>query len=190
MLTDRQRKVIKCILNHPKGIYAATIAEQLKVSDRTVRNDIASINMVLMNSQCMIQSSKRTGYFIMQENIARIRECLSLMDAVDGKQIASTPMERKYYMLGQLFQYYEMSLAEVAEQLYVSEQTIYKDLTSFIQLLKSKYHFEALTLENGKIRIDRDEVELRTLFYRIAKEEIYISNKLMDLHLYQLTKEL
>ena len=84
MLTDRQRKVIKCILNHPKGIYAATIAEQLKVSDRTVRNDIASINMVLMNSQCMIQSSKRTGYFIMQENIARIRECLSLMDAVDG----------------------------------------------------------------------------------------------------------
>lgn len=189
MLTDRQRKVIKCILNHPKGIYAATIAEQLKVSDRTVRNDIASINMVLMNSQCMIQSSKRTGYFIMQENIARIRECLSLMDAVDGKQIASTPMERKYYMLGQLFQYYEMSLAEVAEQLYVSEQTIYKDLTSFIQLLKSKYHFEALTLENGKIRIDRDEVELRTLFYRIAKEEIYISNKLMDLHLYQLTKD-
>ena len=124
MLTDRQRKVITCILKHPKGIYAATIAEELRVSDRTVRNDIASINMVLINSQCMIQSSKRTGYFIMQENISRIRECLSLMDAVDGKQIASTPMERKYYMLGQLFEYYELSLAGIAEQLYVSEQTI------------------------------------------------------------------
>ncbi|MFR9256037.1 MAG: helix-turn-helix domain-containing protein [Merdibacter sp.] len=75
--------MITCILKHPKGIYAATIAEELRVSDRTVRNDIASINMVLINSQCMIQSSKRTGYFIMQENISRIRECLSLMDAVD-----------------------------------------------------------------------------------------------------------
>ena len=189
MLTDRQRKVITCILKHPKGIYAATIAEELRVSDRTVRNDIASINMVLINSQCMIQSSKRTGYFIMQENISRIRECLSLMDAVDGKQIASTPMERKYYMLGQLFEYYELSLAGIAEQLYVSEQTIYKDLTSLIQLLKSKYHFQALTLENGKIHIDSDEVELRTLFYRIAKEEIYTSNKLMDLHLFQLAKD-
>lgn len=189
MLTDRQRKVITYILNHPKGIYAATIAEKLKVSDRTVRNDIASINMMLMNSHCMIQSSKRTGYFIMQENIARIRECLSLMDAVDGKQIASTPMERKYYMLGQLFQSYQMSLADLAEELFVSEQTIYKDLTSFIQLLKSKYHFHTLTLENGKIHIESDEAELRTLFYRIAKEEIYVSNKLMDLHLYQLTKD-
>ncbi|WP_075877446.1 BglG family transcription antiterminator [Merdibacter massiliensis] len=189
MLTDRQRKVITCILKHPKGIYAATIAEELKVSDRTVRNDIASINMILLNSHCMIQSSKRTGYFIMQENISRIRECLSLMDAVDGKQIASTPMERKYFMLGQLFENYEMSLSQVADLLYVSEQTIYKDLTSLIQLLKNKYHFQALNLENGKICIDRDEVELRTLFYRIAKEEIYSSNKLMDLHLFQLTKD-
>ena len=189
MLTDRLRKVITCILKHPKGIYAATIAEELRVSDRTVRNDIASINMVLINSQCMIQSSKRTGYFIMQENISRIRECLSLMDAVDGKQIASTPMERKYYMLGQLFEYYELSLAGIAEQLYVSEQTIYKDLTSLIQLLKGKYHFQALTLENGKIHIDSDEVELRTLFYRISKEEIYTSNKLIDLHLFQLAKD-
>lgn len=189
MLTDRQRKVITCILKHPKGIYAAAIAEELKVSDRTVRNDIAGINMVLMNSHCMIQSSKRTGYFIMQENVDRIRECLSLMDAVEGKQIASTPMERKYYMLGQLISCDTMSLANIAERLYVSEQTIYKDLTSLIQLLKNKYHFQALTLENGWICIDQDEVALRTLFYRIVKEEIYASNKLMDLHLFQLTKD-
>lgn len=93
MLSERQKKVLSIILDNPKGIKGAVLAEKLHVTTRTVRNDIASINMTLMNSHCMIQSSKRAGYFVMKNNVSQIRECLSLMSAIDNMQIASTPVE-------------------------------------------------------------------------------------------------
>lgn len=189
MLSDRQKKVIKMILNHSRGIYANEIAEKMQVSTRTIRNDIAAINLVLKNAQCQIQSSKRSGYFIMQENISRIKECVKVMDSFNRSQVAASSKQRKYFMLGKLIHQPQISLGDMADMLYVSEQTIYKDLNSLIHYLEQKYHFCSLTLENGKLQLKSDEVEIRTLFYRLAKEEIYRSNQLVDIHLYQMVKE-
>lgn len=189
MLSERQKKVLSIILDNPKGIKGAVLAEKLHVTTRTVRNDIASINMTLMNSHCMIQSSKRAGYFVMKNNVSQIRECLSLMSAIDNMQIASTPVERRFYLLGQLSQRKKLSINKLAEELYVSEQTAYKDLISLIHFLKESYNFEGISLNNGTICLTCEEIELRTLFYRIIKDDIYLSNKLVNLHLYQLVKD-
>lgn len=83
-----------------------------------------------------------------------------------------------------------IDLYSAAQGLYVSEQTIYKDIASFQKELERKYHFTCLCLENGSLVLHVDEEELRALFYRIVKEEIYLSNKLMDIHLYQLVKDI
>ena len=99
MLSDRQKNVIKMILNHSRGIYANEIAEKMQVSTRTIRNDIAAINLVLKNAQCQIQSSKRSGYFIMQENISRIKECVKAIDSFNRSQVAASSKQRKYFML-------------------------------------------------------------------------------------------
>lgn len=190
MLSERQKKIITFILKYPQGINASSISNEVGVSPRTIRNDIASINMYLMNNHCMINSSKRVGYFIVDDNVERVKDCLILMNAIDDKQIASSPMERKYYVLGQLMQNNHMDLYTAAQELYVSEQTIYKDIASFQKELKRKYHFTCLHLENGSLVLHVEEEELRALFYRIVKEEIYLSNKLMDINLYQLVKDI
>ena len=189
MLTDRQKKVVKIIVEHDRGIYANEIAKTLKVSTRTIRNDIAGINLALKNSQCSIQSSKRTGYFIMQENINRIKEVLKTMDALNPKQVATSSKQRKYFILGKLMNCHAKDLGEMADELYVSEQTVYKDLTGMIHYLDEKYHFDALSLENGKMILQPKEIEIRTLVYRLIKEEIYLTNRLVDIHLYQMIRE-
>lgn len=189
MLTDRQKKVVKIIVEHDRGIYANEIAKSLKVSTRTIRNDIAGINLVLKNSQCSIQSSKRTGYFIMQENINRIKDVLKTMDALNPKQIATSSKQRKYYILGKLMNCHAKDLGEMADELYVSEQTVYKDLTGMIHHLDEKYHFYALSLENGQMILQPKEIEIRTLVYRLIKEEIYLTNRLVDIHLYQMIRD-
>ena len=189
MLTDRQKKVVKIIVEHDRGIYANEIAKTLKVSTRTIRNDIAGINLALKNSQCSIQSSKRTGYFIMQENINRIKEVLKTMDALNPKQVATSSKQRKYFILGKLMNCHAKDLGDMADELYVSEQTVYKDLTGMIHYLNEKYHFDALSLENGKMILQPKEIEIRTLVYRLIKEEIYLTNRLVDIHLYQMIRE-
>ncbi|MGX8851305.1 BglG family transcription antiterminator [Amedibacillus sp. YH-ame10] len=189
MLSERQKKIVEMILKHPKGVNATNISKELSVSSRTIRNDIASINVCLMNNHCMINSSKRVGYFIVEDSVEKVKECITLMEAIDHKQIASTPMERKYYILGQLFHRESVSLYDIASELFVSEQTIYKDITSFQKSLKKLFHYDGLLLENGELCLKSDEVALRTLLYRIVKEEIYLSNKLVDIHLYQLVKD-
>ena len=189
MLSERQKRIVEIILKHPQGVNASTISKDVNVSSRTIRNDIASINVCLMNNHCMINASKRVGYFIVQENIDKIKDCLSLMEAIDHKQIASSPMERKYYMLGQVLYHGSADLYDIAQELYVSEQTVYKDIVSFQKSLQQQFHFDGLVFENGELSLKENEVELRTLFYRIVKEEIYLSNKLVDIHLYQLVKD-
>lgn len=190
MLSERQKKIVDLILKHPQGVNATVISQEVRVSPRTIRNDIASINMCLMNNHCMINSSKRVGYFIVSDSVDKVKDCLSIIDAIDHKQIPSSPMERKYYMLGQLLYEGTITLYDIASVLYVSEQTIYKDIVSFQKVLKEKFHFEQLQLDNGTIRLCGNEEELRILFYRIIKEEIYLSNKLVDIHLYQLARDL
>ncbi len=188
MITERQKRVIKLILSIDNGIYAKKLAEKLKVSTRTIRNDILAINMELTYCECSIQSSKQKGYFIKEQDKNIIWDYLKETDVSDGLQIASTPMQRKYYMLGLLMKKNKRSLGELSDILYVSEQTIYKDMISFIIFLKQKYRFHALKLENGYLSLSTDEITLRTLFYRIAKEEIYMSNNIMNVHLFQVIK--
>lgn len=189
MLSKRQINIIKCIIKNPQGIYASTMCEELNVSTRTIRNDIASINAYLMNNHCMINSSKKTGYFIVSESIDRIKECLHLLEAINHKQIASSPKERRYYLLGRLLFDENVNLCELADELYVTETTIYKDANSLIRILSEKYYFEGVKLFNNTLMLKASEEAIRSLVYRIVKEEVTISNKLMNMHLYQLIKE-
>lgn len=189
MLSRRQKKIIECILKQPEGINGSKISEIVKVSSRTIRNDIVNINMFLMNNHCMINSSKKAGYFIVSENLERIKECLTVMEAINAKSVAATPQERKYYLLGKLMNEGECALFEIADQLYVSEQTIYKDIIGFVKTLELKFGFSTIKMDNSMIQLIASEREIRSLFYRIVKEEISLSNKFIDLHLYQLVKD-
>lgn len=189
MLSKRQVDIIKLILKHPDGIYSAKLCEELNVSSRTIRNDIVSINSYLTNNQCMIHSSKKIGYFIVSESYDRVKECLNVIEAIDHKKIASSSTERKYYILGRLLFEETINISDLSDELYVAEATIYKDVHSFIHEMAEKYFFHVLFLENGVLKINTDEAKLRSLIYRLIKDEIGNDNKLMNLYLYQLFKD-
>lgn len=190
MLIERQIHMIRHILKHPEGITGQTLSRELKVSSKTIRNDIVQANAWLAGRECRISASKKTGYFISQKDIVPVRHCISQLDQNRNEKTAGSPTERKYYILGKVMGRTRISIAELSERLYVSEQTIYKDLVSLQQFLKKNYNFDGICMESGQAELCEPEAGTREMVFRMIETQVSSTNKLMDLNFYQFVKDI
>ena len=188
-MNNRQIEIVYIILEHPKGITGSKISKEIEVTTRTIRNDVSSINSVLKKIGCSIHSDKQRGYFILEDDFYAVRNFIKQYHYENNKKIANNPTERRYYILGQLVLKESILIYTLAEELYVSEQTIYKDIKKLMQTLKEKYYFNHISFSNGMVALQAPEMELRILFYRVIKDEIYLKNSFINSNLYQLTQE-
>lgn len=189
MMTVRQTSILKRIIKHPEGITGQKLSEELKVSSKTIRNDLVQLNNWLCAFHTRISASRTFGYYIKAEDMSGIRECLRAAETAGKDKHAESPMERKYYILGKVLGRTKISFYELAERLYVSEQTIYKDVIYLQQSLQMNYNFEGIRIENGQAELWASESEIRNLVFRIIQTQVSSANKLMDINLYQLVKD-
>ena len=73
-LTLRQRKLLHILQNHENLITGAELASQLNATSRTIRSDVAAINLELNPFDAKIDSIRSKGYFFTAENPDKIRE--------------------------------------------------------------------------------------------------------------------
>lgn len=190
MLIERQVHMIQYILKHPEGITGQKLAGELKVSGKTIRNDMVQANACLAEYGCRISASKKTGYYILPDHIAGVKHCISQLDANRSEKPAGSPTERKYYILGKLMGRTRISIGELSERLFVSEQTIYKDLVSLQRYLSQNYNFNGIRLESGGAELCEPETCIRELVFRMIQTQVSSTNKLMDLNFYQFVKDI
>lgn len=190
MLTVRQVNMIRLIMEHREGITGQKLSEKLKVSSKTIRNDLVQMNDWFSHYHCRISASKKIGYYITDSDLHKVKECLDLLEAANNQKQAQSPMERKYYIMGKVLGRTGISLYELAERLYVSEQTIYRDVMALQMFLKKSYHFNGLKVENNRLELCAEESCIRSTVYRIIQTQVSSSNTLMDLDFYQFVKEI
>lgn len=171
MFTGRQLKIIELIFNNTQGIHGSKIAELLSVSSRTIRHEIGEINDRWQN-ECCIKSSKKSGYYFQAENIQFVRDFLFKYRNLENEDTDSE--KRRYAILGLLLFDEDMELDEIGERLYVSSQTVYKDILKLQQQLKKKYGIELLNISGSYVRIIEDEHKIRELMFKIIKDEVLI----------------
>ncbi|MDV9750048.1 HTH domain-containing protein [Clostridioides difficile] len=82
-------------------ITCKTLSNHLKVSERTIRNDITSINETLEKNGAIIKIKKGEGYYIDILNLALYQHYLALIsdDIMDSSEIPDSPIERNQYIL-------------------------------------------------------------------------------------------
>ena len=185
MLSIRHKTIVKSILGHPGGITGKQLSELLRVSDKTIRNDIAEVNQWLREQGLCICASHKQGYFIEEKQKSQIIGLLKEQDFPKSREV-QTPWERRFAILDRALGRPGIRIEKLAENLYVSEQTLYKDIVHLQQKLKIVCEFSGLRVQNHRLYIQGPEEEIRRLVFRLICAIVLHSGQLMDNSLHQL----
>lgn len=168
MLTARQLKIIQTIINNP-GIHGKELEEQLRVSSRTIRNEITFMNDV---TNCtLISSSSKKGYMINEEHLDKVQMLLK-----QDNENVELAINRIYKIIGNVIFYEDCSLYELAEFLGLSESVIRKEIYKASDYLRKNYNVELFKIEKETCVLLLDEVEIRELLFKIIKDTVLENN--------------
>lgn len=188
MLSIRQRTIIQYILGHPEGISGNQLSEALRVSPKTIRNDIAAMNRMFLEQGFSISAARKNGYFIKEESRDELMLTLDMKSFPWDIKEAETPQERRMAVLDCVLGCPGVSIDAIAESVCVSEPTVYKDFVQLRQELEKYYGFSGLCVKNHCACIEASESEIRHLIFRMITSFVMKSGQLMDSNLYQLMR--
>lgn len=174
MYTKRQMKILQLILKNTQGITGTKIAEDLQVSVRTIRNDIVAINDSLKKENLTISSSKKIGYFIKSDAIEPLKQLIYSNE--EREYICAAEENRHLKILSKVIFKGKQHCADLAEMLFVSEQTIYKEINELKKVLKTQYNCSLIKFSSDFVWIDVSEEEIRQLLFKILKNFVLIDH--------------
>lgn len=165
MLTARQLKIIKLIMNNP-GIHGKEISEQLQVSSRTIRNEITFMNNV---TDCaLIRSSSNKGYSINEDHLDIIENLMK--QDVENIDLAKF---RILKIIGKVLFFEDCSIYDLSELLGLSESVIRKEVRKVSIYLRKNYNTELFEIKKDECIVLLNEVEIRELLFKIIKDAAY-----------------
>lgn len=169
MILQRELDIISILMNQYSGIKGRQIADILGVSDRTIRKDISHINEVLNEFGAEIKSNKKDGYYI-DLNQRKIFNSYI-------KQHENIGIENRIYAyLGDILFNQEISIFDLSEKYYYSEETIISDLQKLEQICMIDYSIQLFHIKQNTIYCHQSEINIRKFFFKLAKEEILKAN--------------
>lgn len=162
MLNKRQNSIINLLFENSEWITGKELSKILNVSDRTIRQDISTINQYY---ECdLILSHLRKGYHL-------DRELISKLDIQIETTVPQTPHERSVYILQQLLIKEDgLNLTILQSQIFVSEYSIDNDIKRIRKQLKD---YPNLHLDRSKnyLYLKGDESEKRKLYKKLLANE-------------------
>lgn len=169
-LSKRQMKLLQCF--HGDEIWtAAQLSEMLRISQRTIRSEIKSIHV---QYDGLLLSIKSKGY---QLNMAH-ELTLSIHDSIQDK-----PVKTRYInILKEILSHKETDYYELAQQLFISESTLDKQIASMNQIIERRNPDIRIERKNNKLIINGDEEKHRQIYTYLLNHEIDQYN--FDLHNY------
>ena len=160
-MNSRQYKIIEKLNEKGQWITGKELALMLNVSDRTIRNDIETINKEYPG---LIFSNVRSGYcvkkdILMQANIIRKND------------IPQTAQDRcKYIIVELLFKKNRINILNLQDEIFVSEFTLKHDLKALDKMV-SKYNSLKLVKNGNYISLDGKEEDKRLLYRQMLASE-------------------
>lgn len=165
-MNKRLAEIILILLKYEDFITIDQIAETLNVSNRTIRNDLKSLDSLLPSMGLSL--TKKTGMGIILEGSSSDK--LKVYDTFKHsktEQEIHSPIDRHHYILLKLctLQYYRVF--EFVDELFVSRATIHKDLIVIEEyLLKFKLNLERSNTLG--ISITGKERDIRSMMFDIC----------------------
>lgn len=162
-MKDNCRRLIKIMLSNEEWINAVSLANAMGVSERSIKNYISEINSLEKNLIC----SSRKGY-----RIDSIRGKAFIQDK--GRNIPQSSHERVNYIITRILsndadQGSMTDLYDIADEIYVSFETIKKDM---YKVRKKFFEFDLyLTTTNSVVMVEGNELDKRKALSNVLYEE-------------------
>ncbi|MDP9750859.1 BglG family transcription antiterminator [Thermoanaerobacter pentosaceus] len=157
---DRILEIINMLLNSEKPLTVDYIANRLKVSNKTIRNDLKKVEEYVQQKGVKIIKKPRVGILLEGPRNKRLELADEIKKSLDFEEPFS-PETRKNYILKRLFMSKgSVTIKELAEELYVSRVTIHKDLRNVEKWL-NKFNLKLLKKPNYGIEVVGDEENWR-----------------------------
>lgn len=165
-LSLRQRKLLHMMQNLSAYTTGAELARQLKVSPRTIRSDVVTINQALAPYHAQILSERSKGYLFSAED----PEAIQKMNQIDTAFF--TKEDRVRYLAFQLcLSDIPINLFDLEDEMYVSHTTLEHDLHT----LKREYSLSSpyinLTRNGDYLEYEKNEKKRRAILNRLFYED-------------------
>lgn len=143
-------------------ISSERLASRFGVTDRTIRNDIQEVNLVLSENGAVIKLKRKFGYYIEITDDDLFEKFLEdLENNMKSDMELETSKDRIRYILRLLLEADDyISLNEIMENVYISKNT----LNNYIKTIKKvveKYHLEYISKPNAGIKLIGSEDDKR-----------------------------
>lgn len=163
LLNERQEKILIMLKNNNSWITGKEMSQLLNVSDRTIRSDIAYINIYYDN--ILIESDIRKGYHLSKETP------LSLSAHIENI-IPQTSSQRCFYIVHELlFKKNELNLVYLMDKLFISDSSLGNDLKEIKKILET---YPTLKLKRYKnyISLEGNEKNKRELYIDLLGKKL------------------
>jgi len=165
-MNKRTLSIVQDINRMRDELTITSLADTYDVTTRTVRNDITAINKILDKHDLGLLSYGRGGVVIKGEDFSEI---LQYLDSGDFYQYKLSKSERKMVAAALLINSTGyLTLATIADTLYVSRSTIINDLDGIKAYIKEG-NLEVLSHPNKGLLVSGTERDKRAFLMRISQ---------------------
>lgn len=164
-LSARLRALLKKLLYAHSPLRIKELAEEFRVSERTVKYDLETIRMWLHEQRMVMQSKPNKGIWIECDDAARIR-VLEKLEETDENGFSKQPERVNRLLLDLLLLDSPVPIGELAKQNDVTRNTIVSDLYVVEQFLKER----GMQLERGRfgVKLAASEKKRRLALERLV----------------------
>lgn len=139
------------------------LSEFLNVSDRTIRSDIACIN--LYYDGLLIESNNRDGYHINAQVLSSLNINLE-------NKIPQTSFQRCFYIIHELlFKNNELNIVNLMDEIFISKTAMENDLNAIKKHLKS-YPSLKIIRQKNYLSLEGNEESKRQLYVNLLLKKI------------------
>lgn len=178
-LLQRHKLIVEFLLNRKGWTKASEISRELNVSDRTIRDNIKLINEIVSEHNLNIESSRGKGYRIRKKDVKPFSKLIS----IEQEKVPILPEERMKFIIERLLVQKEgVDVFYLADEMFVSEQTIEIDIKRIKNMLKDKHLELTISKKNNRYFIEGKEIYRRYLLCSVVMDETFES--LLDLYNY------
>lgn len=146
-------------------ITIGNLAEEYKVSQRTIRNDLNAISDILQENNLDILHLKSGGVICKGDNFEQILSLLSDKDFYTYKLSKEERVKVSVSLLVNSSGY--ITLSEIADNLFVSRATVINDLDSIKKYVRTG-NLQILSHPNKGLRVDGLESDKRMFLMKLA----------------------
>ena len=165
-LSLRQRKILRILEQRASFVTSKELAESMKVSSRTIRNDIHDMDRLLAPLQVKIISIQSKGFSIDPSAAERIRELQRTETAFFSRS------ERIRYLIFRLCEADQpLNLYDLEEEIYLSRTALLSDLKQ----IEKKYSYEPpylkMVIRGDEVSFEQDEEKIRSVLLHLFHED-------------------